>query len=297
MDYLYGIYSSVITGLSYGLVLSLLAAGFSLVFGVMGNLNMAHGTFYMFGAFAAYAVSRYIGLSPALSVAASVAIVFLISMATLAGIVPRKMWITSIPNEQALVMILLLAFTTVAAQVVFFMFGGTPVQTPPVVSTYIHLFGKLYLYGEFAVSMVVAVASYIVLGLFLGYTKWGKAVRAYSQDKESAEAIGINGRRITLFIFGIGGALAAVSGSLLSSIYAVDPTTGLTELLIAFIIVMLGGIGSILGSIVGGLIFGVAYEALQFFYSQYTFVILFFLIYVVIIVRPSGLFGQAITRV
>lgn len=298
MDYiLYGLYSSLITGLSYGLVLSLLAAGFSLVFGVMGNLNMAHGTFYMFGAFGAYAISTHFGLSPAISVAASIAIVFLISMATLAGAVPRKMWVTSIPNEQALVMILLLAFTTVAAQIVFFMFGGAPVNTPRVVVTYISLPYNLYLDGELVVSMCFAIASYIILGLFLGFTKWGKAIRAYSQDKESAEAIGINGKRMSLLVFGIGGALAAVSGSLLSSIYAVDSTTGLAELLIAFIIVMLGGIGSISGSIVGGLIYGVAYQALQFFYSQYTFIILFLLIYVVIIVRPTGLFGQAISRV
>ncbi|MDG6994854.1 MAG: branched-chain amino acid ABC transporter permease [Nitrososphaerota archaeon] len=297
MDYAYGIYTSIVTGLSYGLVVSLLAAGFSLVFGVMGNLNMAHGTFYMFGAFATYVISSYFGVSPILSIAASIAIVFLISLGTLVGFVPKKMWVTSIPNEQALVMILLLAFTTVASQVVFFMFGGTPINTPPVTTVFIQLPGRLYLDGQLLVSIIFALASYLILGLFLGYTHWGKAIRAYSQDKESAEAIGINGQRTTMLVFGIGGALAAVSGSLLSSIYAVDPTTGLTELLIAFIIVMLGGVGSILGSIVGGLIYGVTYEALQFFYSQYTFIVLFLLIYIVIIIRPSGLFGKVASRV
>lgn len=295
-DALYGIYASLVSGISYGLIISLLAAGLSIIYGVMGTVNIAHGAFYMLGGLVAFLGSSFLHLNPIFSIVISVIAIFALGMLLLPALAPSRMWVTSNNEEQSAMMILLAGAAIIIQQVSFLFYGTYTFAVPSIIAGSILLPDSVYISNQVAIAMVISLCSYLVIFLFLRRTKLGLGIRAYSQNKEVAESLGVAGAKVSLLTFSIGVTLAALAGALLASIYSFNTGTGWDELITAFVIVTFGGIGSLAGSLVASLIYGIIYSILQFYYPSLSFVIVILVIYLLILVRPTGLFGRIVER-
>jgi branched-chain amino acid transport system permease protein len=293
---LFGLYLSLISGVSYGLIISLLAGGLSLIYGVMNNVNTSHGAFYMVGGFLTFFGISYLHLPIVISIVFAFVAAFVLGLFFLFVLIPRKMWVSSDPDAQNTVMILFLALAYVLQQGVFIVYGGGSIGVPVIVFGNIIAPGGVYIQYQTIIAIAISLLCYVGLFLFLRDTRIGKAIRAFCQDRELAEAMGVRVATIALMSFGLGVSLAALSGSLLSSIYSITAATGWTELMIAFVIVTFGGIGSISGSFIGGLVFGIVYAITQYFLPAYSFLIALILIYIVIVIKPTGILGEIIER-
>ena len=282
--------------MTYGVIISLLAVGLSLIYGVMGTVNTSHGAFYMVGGALAFASSSLLKLPAVFSIVLSVMGVFALGVAAMTIFIPRRMWVTSESNEQSAVMIMFAALAIIIQQVVSILYGGSTFVVRSLLSGYIQLPGNLYVTNNVLLAVIITLAVYSTLYLFLRHTMLGMGMRAYAQDKESAESLGINGRTISLITFATGVAMAALAGCLLAAIYSINSGTGWDELITAFVIVTFGGIGSIMGSLLGGLIYGIIYSVMQYFYPELSFVLVLLIIYIVVIIKPTGLLGQVVER-
>ncbi|MHB2037491.1 MAG: branched-chain amino acid ABC transporter permease [Nitrososphaerales archaeon] len=284
------------SGVTYGIIISLLAVGLSLIYGIMGTVNTSHGVFYMVGGALAFASSNLLKLPATVSIVLSVLGVFALGMAAMIIFIPRRMWVTSESSEQSTVMIMLAALAIVIQQIVSVLYGGSTFVVRSLLQGSIRLPGDVYVTNNVLLAVIITLAVYATLYLFLRNTMLGIGMRAYAQDKESAESLGINGRTISLIAFATGVAMAAIAGCLLAAIYSINSGTGWDQLITAFVIVTFGGIGSIMGSLLGGLIYGIIYSVMQYFYPDISFVLVLLVIYVVIIIRPTGLLGQVVER-
>ena len=293
---LFGLYLSLISGVSYGLIISLLAGGLSLIYGVMNNVNTSHGAFYMLGGFLTFFAVSSLHLPIVLSIMFAVAAAFALGLFFLYVLIPKKMWVSSNPDAQNLVMITFLALAQVLQNGAFIVYGGGSVAVPRIFFGYAIAPGGVYIGDQTIIAIAISLLCYVGLFLFLRDTKIGKAIRAFSQDRELAEAMGVKVSTIALLSFGLGVSLAALSGSLLSSIYSITASTGWNELVIAFVIVTFGGIGSISGSFLGGLVYGIIFAVTQYFLPAYSFAIALVLIYIVLVNKPTGILGEIIER-
>jgi len=293
---LFGLYLSLISGVSYGLIISLLAGGLSLIYGVMNNVNTSHGAFYMLGGFLTFFAVSSLHLPIVLSIMFAVAAAFALGLFFLYVLIPKKMWVSSNPDAQNTVMIIFLALAQVLQNGAFIVYGGGSVAVPRIFFGYVLAPGGVYIGDQSIIAIAISLLCYVGLFLFLRDTKIGKAIRAFSQDRELAEAMGVKVSTIALLSFGLGVSLAALSGSLLSSIYSITASTGWNELVIAFVIVTFGGIGSISGSFLGGLVYGIIFAVTQYFLPAYSFAIALVLIYIVLVNKPTGILGEIIER-
>lgn len=293
---LFGLYLSIISGLSYGLIISLLAGGLSLIYGVMNNVNTSHGAFYMLGGFLTFFAVSSLHLPIVLSIVFAFSAAFALGVFFLFVLIPKQMWVSSNPDAQNTVMIIFLALAQVLQQGTFIVYGGGSVAVPRISFGNIIAPGGVYIPYQTIIAIAISLLCYVGLFLFLRDTKIGKAIRAFSQDRELAEAMGVRVSTIALMSFGLGVSLAALSGSLLSSIYSITAATGWNELVIAFVIVTFGGIGSISGSFIGGIVYGIVYAITQYYLPAYSFVIALVLIYIVLVNKPTGILGEIIER-
>ncbi len=291
-----GLYVSLVSGLIYGIILSLLASGLSLIYGVMNSINTAHGAFYMLGGFLAFLGSSTLRLSPALAILFAFVAALLLGMVTLTVGVRRSIWVTNQPSEQNVVLMELLAIAFIAEEAVFLLFGGSSVSIPSITFGNFLLPGDIYISYQETIAVGICIASYVGLYLFLFHTRIGRAIRAFAEDRELAEGLGVNVTMIALLTYGIGVALAALTGSLLGSIYSVTSESGWNELVIAFVIVTFGGIGSLEGTVIAGLIYGVVYSILEYNYPSLSFVLTLLFIYVILVIRPKGILGVVVER-
>jgi branched-chain amino acid transport system permease protein len=293
---LFGLYLSLISGISYGLIISLLAGGLSLIYGVMNNVNTSHGAYYMMGGFLTFFAVSSLHLPIVVSIMFAFAAAFAIGLVFLYVLIPKKMWVSSNPDAQNTVMIFFLALAQVLQQGAFIVYGGGSIAVPAIYFGNIIAPGGVFIADQTVIAIAISLLCYLGLFLFLRDTKIGKAIRAFSQDRELAEAMGVQVSTIALMTFGLGVSLAALSGSLNSSIYSITAATGWDELVIAFVIVTFGGIGSISGSFLGGLVYGIVYAITQYYLPAYSFVIALVLIYIVLVNKPTGILGEIIER-
>ena len=291
-----GLYLSIVAGLVYGLTISLMGIGLSLIYGIMANVNVSHGTFYMLAAYAAFGGAFVLKFSPVLASTFGVALTVLVGVAAFVIIVPRKIRVTTDPDSQNRVAILLLGFAVISQQAIFLVFGGTTIPVAQLATGTIFLPGGAFISYQQLISSIIAVGVYGALYAFMFRTKMGRATRAFSQDRETAEAMGVNVSLLAAVIFGIGTGLAALSGVLLGAQYSVNPGTGWDQLMVAFVIVTLGGIGSLTGTMLAGLIYGTVFQVAQYFVPQFSFVAVVLSIYILIIVKPSGLMSKVVER-
>jgi branched-chain amino acid transport system permease protein len=278
----------VVAGVLTGAVYGLMALGLSVIFGVMRIVNFAHGEMMVLGMYAAYLINRQTGLDPMLSMPLVALALFAFGYLLQRGLINR--YITRPDHEQFL---LLLAIAIVLTSSTLMAFGP---DARNVVLDYgfdSYEVGGLLLDKVRVLSAVGAVVGVAVLWGFFRFTRTGKAIRACADNYLGAEVVGLDVRRLYAVTFGIGAACVGAAGSLMLLIVDVQPYLATDYTLLAFVIVILGGLGSMPGALLGGLMVGVS-EALSGFFimpsmkSMFSFALLI----IVLLVRPQGLLGR-----
>src|SRR2546430_5078443 len=265
----------------------LVAAGLSLIFGVLRVLNFAHGALYMLGAYLTYAVFRAFGGNFWIALLVGPLLVALI------GWVMEVVFLRRIYGvDVAFQLLLTFAFVLILDDIVKLVFG--PVyQSPPTpraLSGAVMVFGSpLPTYHLFILAAGCAVA--LGLWLFLEKTRWGLLVRATSADREMARALGVRSSRLFTFVFMLGAWLAGLGGALSIPVRAISPGMGETIIIEAFVVVVLGGLGSLRGAFLGSLAIGLLHAYGIVFLPIFELALAYLVMAAVLIVRPWGLFG------
>lgn len=277
----------IIYGILMGLVFALIALGLSLIFGVMNIVNFAHGEFLMVGMYIAYLISSYLHLDPLVSLPFAAAIGYLL------GVMSYHFLIHQILRGPMVAQLFgtfgLMLFLRYLAMYFF---------TPDVRSIKQGiLVGKTLSMGWVTVDVSKVVAAVLCLLSFglvywiIYQTKLGRGLRATSIDREAAQYMGIDTKKMNALAWGIGGATVALAGSLLAHFYYITPTVGMLFTLIAFATVALGGFGSILGAFLAGIIIGLIMVVSGQYVSELKFTFIYIVYFLVVVFRPRGLFG------
>ena len=278
---------SAVIGLSIGSIYILMALGLTLMFGMMHIINFAHGAVYMLGAFVIYYVFFQWG-APYFT--AFVAAMLLLGV--FGYLVERGIY-RPIKGGIEPTLVALLAVSTFLEAAGYPVFGQLDKHVPPVFEGTRNILGVM-LSNERLMIIPIAAALVAGLYLFIKKTKIGAAMRAIEQDKEAAALQGVNVNFINGLAFAIGFALAAASGALIAPVFKLDPMMGGQPLLKAFIIIILGGLGSIPGAILGGLMLGLIDSTVATALgAEPAFLLSFVFIILLLLFRPAGLFGHA----
>jgi len=281
------LFQSTVLGLSMGAIYILMALGLTLMFGMMHIINFAHGAIYMLGAFAIYYLFAQAGIPYLLA--------FLLTLLLLGmfGLAIERVIYRTLGGETEPTLVALLALTTLLESSGYLVFGVLDKDVPTVFPGVLRLSGMTLSVERLVIIPIVAVMV-MSLHMFMQRTKTGQAMRAIEQDKEAAALQGVNVNRINALAFGIGFALAAAAGALIAPVFAVTPSMGELPLLKAFIIIILGGLGSVPGAILGGVILGLIDGVLATAFGfELAFLLSFVLIIVILLVKPQGLLGHA----
>lgn len=287
--------SQLISGISLGSIYSLIALGYTMVYGIAKMLNFAHGDVIMIGAFVIYTCVVTTGLSPVLGVL--IAMLF----CTVLGVLIERLAYKPLRQSTSLaVLITAIGVSYFLQNIALLIFGSDTKQFSSVVNLEALSLagGELIISGETIVTIVVSVIIMVALYVFVNKTKPGKAMLAVSEDKGAAQLMGINVNGTIALTFAIGSALAAVAGALLCSSYpALSPYTGSMPGIKAFVAAVFGGIGSIPGAMIGGILLGII-ENLSKAYisSQLSDAIVFAVLIIVLLVRPTGIMGKKINE-
>jgi branched-chain amino acid transport system permease protein len=278
-------FQQLLNGLVVGGVYSLVALGLTLVYGILHIPNFAHGAFYMAGAFAGYYLMSALGMNYWLAMLGAAVVVALISMLAQRLVFHPLRNAPELHDMIAAIGILLFMEAGVQA-----MFGADFHRMPTPYGQIVELFG---LTASLQRLLIIAGAFLlmVLLHLFLNHTVIGSTIVAMAQNREGAALVGIDATRTTLLVFAISGALAAVAAVLYAPVNLVYPSMGNLVITKAFVIIILGGMGSFLGAIVGGLIIGMAESFGGFYFStDYKDLIAFVLLVAILSLRPQGLF-------
>jgi branched-chain amino acid transport system permease protein len=276
-----------LSGILIGGIYAFVALGLNLVFGVLRIINFAHGEYLMLSMYAAYWLWR-IGIDP------YVAVVVVVPLMALVGAVTERFLIRRTLAAHAHVKIFVTLGLAIALQnlaLLFFTADYMSVQTPYQTMT-ITLAG-LSVSVPRLIACVVMLATAGALHWFLHKTDFGKAIRATAQDSVTASLMGIDINRVYMVTFAIGAALVGLAGCLLTPVYYVFPSVGTDFVLVAFVVVVLGGLGSLMGSVIGGLLIGVIEQMSGFLIASSLRQVVYFALFIaVLLLRPAGLFGQ-----
>ena len=287
MDFTFLIGQALTNGLIVGLLYLLMAIGFTLVFGVMRVVNFAHGEFYMLGAFSAYVCVTKLQLPFLAAVLATFVLTLIIGW--LIEVVVMK----GFRGDELNGMIATIGLAMILQNGALMIFGPDPQSMPPVAEGVVSL-GPVMLPMSRLYVVAFSIVVLVVLYVFLMHSKGGRALRAVVQDIEIANAQGIRSQFMYPLGFGIGVALAAIAGALMAPVFSVSPSIGSTPLLKAFIVVILGGLGSIPGAALAALLLGVFESVANTFMSgSFSDMLLFGFVMLMLIFRPAGLLGKA----
>ena len=280
-------FQQLLNGLTIGGVYSLVALGLTLVYGILHVPNFAHGALYMAGAFVAFYFMESLGLNYWLAMLGSALVVAVLSMLA-ERLVFHKLR-NAPPLHDMIAAIGILLFLEAGAQAIW---GADFHRMQSPYGGLVEIFG-LTTVAQRLLIIAGAVVLVAVLHLFLTRTTTGLTIIAMAQNRDGAALVGIDATRVTLLVFAISGALAAVAAVLYSPINLVYPAMGHLVITKAFVIIILGGMGSIPGAVLGGLIIGFA-ESFGAYYisTDYKDLIAFVLLVVILSVRPQGLFSK-----
>ena len=287
MEYLSGVLlPQLLHGVVFGAALGLLALGLTVIFGLLGVMNFAHGELYMFDAYAGVAVIALTGSFWVAFVAAPLLVAAVGALTEIATL--RPLYRRAPLHGLVMTFGLALIFREVARQ----LFGGNMRRILPPIEGSIPLLGMTYpKYRLF----LLAISSILLLGIWLFFTRTraGIVVRAAVQDAEMLDGLGVNVPRVFTLTFAGSAALAALAGLLLAPVFTVYPQMGVEVILLAFIVVILGGMGSLGGSVVAAFVIGIAQSLLTLWMNpQRVAIAISGIMIVVLIVRPRGFFGR-----
>jgi branched-chain amino acid transport system permease protein len=283
----------LILGLMLGGVYVAVAIGFSLVWGILNIVNLAHGALVVVGMYATWFLFTHAGIDPFLTLPADAVLLFALGYVLQRGLINRVI-------RAPLFFTLLLTFGINLVLINLFLlwfkadfrsvttsYSGAGLNVGPVTIPYIRL-------AALAIALLLAAA----VGLFMNRTRTGFAIQAVGSDKDAAQLVGIDLRHVYALTFAVGAACAGVAGGLLSTIQAISPTAGEPYTLQAFVVVILGGLGRVSATVVGGLLFGLievlAQSQVPGLGAGWSNAIAFAVLVLVLILRPQGLLGRPV---
>ena len=276
------------TGLALGAIYVLLALGMSLLFGMLTVVNFAHGAFYMVGAYVGVALLGW-------GANFWVCLFFVPILVGLLGMAVERFLIRPLYGRGIdYPLLLTFGLSYILVELVRIIFGtqGLPFDTPDALigatDIYVGYF-PIYRLFVMAVTAIILVA----LWLFLEKTSFGLIIRAGARDPQIVRILGIDVGRVWLIVFGIGTGLAAVAGLLAAPLQGASPEMGDSILAIAFVVTVVGGMGSLIGAVIAGLLVGVVVSMTSLFAPEMGQVAIFALMAVVLLIRPQGFFGRA----
>jgi len=278
----------LVSGLGMGFIFALIAIGLTLIYGVMDVVNFAHGEFLMVAMYASFLAWQAWGVDPIIAVPVVAAAMFAFGVGVYWLLVRRVLGKSM--HSQIFATFGLMVFLQALAQ---FLFGADYRAVQQSVLSGVVEIGGIALPGPQLASMAGASVATALLYVLVFRTRTGRLLRAASQDRVAASTLGIDADRMYALAWGIGAAAVGAAGALLSSFYPVFPRVGGAFVLVAYVVVALGGFGSIHGALVAGVLIGLL-QTLAGFYvsSQLKFVPVYALYLLVVLVRPRGLFGR-----
>ena len=278
--------SQLFNGLALGALLALIASGLTIIYGTLGVLNLAHGAMFMLGGYAGFAAWQASG---SFLVAVIAGTLFM----GVAGVVMERVIIRHFyarPHEDQLLVTFGLSICFVEAARFFFSSDSKTVSPPPLFSGITNMGFMLYPTYRLAVVVIVA-AALLALFLILYRTRLGMIVRAGIEDSVMVDSLGINVDRVFMIVFGIGAMAAGFAGIVNAPVVSLTPEVGETILVQAFVVIVIGGVGSFPGAVLGGLIAGEIISLTSMVNPGYAYVMLFAAMTLVLMVRPHGLLG------
>jgi len=282
------IVASVINGTMTGAVYALVALGLTLIYGVLHIINFAHGTLLMLAMYGVYFLNKLAGIDPYLALPIIMVAAFLFGYALQRYVIGK----TSHGRDE-IILLVTLGVSIIIENLVLFMWTANErsVRVPYELAG-VDL-GVTFLVVTQIAAFAAALAITAVLWLFMTWSDTGRAIRAVAKERQGARLVGIDVEHIFAVSFGIGIACVGAAASLLVPRFAVSPRIGYTFVLIAFTVVVLGGMGSFIGALIGGLIIGIAESLGGLFLGESLGQITISLIFILILLlRPTGLFGQ-----
>ena len=297
----------ILNGLQFGIMLFLMSAGLTLIFGVMGLINLAHGSLYMIGAFIAAAVASATG-------SFILALVAALSAAALAGAIVEMTIIRKLYNRDHLDQVLAtFALILIFSEGTRWVFGSFPLylDVPAYLQGAVTLPGGIQ-YPLYRITLIVfGLIIGAGLGLLITKTRIGVQIRAGENDREMVSALGVNISKLYTFVFALGAALAGLAGALVGAIQSVEVGMGEPVLILAFVEIVIGGIGSVKGALIGSIVVGLTDTLGGIFLpklfglfidlatatnvgSSIASMSIYILMSIVLVWRPTGLFGQKI---
>ena len=280
----------LVNGLAVGSIYALIALGYTMVYGTIKLINFAHGDVYMMGAFIGYFAVMVLKLNVFLAL-----LVAMVACAILGVVIERVAYKPLRKSTRVAALITAIGVSYLLENAMSYFFGAESRPFPSDFGTETFtLFGDVSVNGKQILIFGITVLLMALLQFIVRYTKMGKAMRAVAVDEKAAQLMGIDVDGVISFTFALGSALAGIAGVLVGVYYnTISTTMGITVGLKAFVAAVLGGIGSIPGAMVGGYLIGLLETMVSFFgYSPYRDGVVYFLLFIILIVLPAGLFGK-----
>ena len=280
----------LVNGLAVGSIYALIALGYTMVYGTIKLINFAHGDVYMMGAFIGYFAVMVLKLNVFLAL-----LLAMVACAVLGVVIERVAYKPLRKSTRVAALITAIGVSYLLENAMSYFFGAESRPFPSDFGTETFtLFGDVSVNGKQILIFGITVLLMALLQFIVRYTKMGKAMRAVAVDEQAAQLMGVDVDGVISFTFALGSALAGIAGVLVGVYYnTISTTMGITVGLKAFVAAVLGGIGSIPGAMVGGYLIGLLETMVSFFgYSPYRDGVVYFLLFIILIVLPAGLFGK-----
>lgn len=280
---------ALVTGILLGGVYALVSIGLTLIFGVLGIVNFAHGTLLTLAMYAAYVLVTSVGLNVYVATVIAIPVLFLVGYLIQATMLNRLMHAGTTEGQ----LLVTLGLSLLVGNLLLLGFGGLEKTIPPPLDGNVHIFGAIA-----PVSRVIAFAGAILLAaalsLVLEKTRLGLTIRSVAANAQGAQLVGVNVRGVHALTFGLGTATVGAAGALVLPFLSLTPSTGEQFTILAFVIVVLGGLGSIRGAIAGGLTVGLVQTVGGLYLPGTGALLLVFVVFILVLfLRPQGLFGSA----
>ena len=276
----------VLNGLSFASLLFILASGMSLIVGVMGIINLAHGSLYMIGIYAGLAVFPYVGNFVISALAGGIA-------AGLAGLLIERTCLSRLYRQTADQCLVTIGFLYIFQNLIRWIWGSVPKMgvEPSAFSGSVAVGNMFFPTYRFAL-IVVGILMFLGLWLLVSKTRVGAIVRAGMDDKETVLTLGINYALVCSIVFLLGATIAGFAGFIGGPMMGAEPEMGFPILLLSFVVIVLGGMGSVPGALLGAIFIGLIDAFGKAFFPELAMFTLYFIAIVILLVRPSGILGR-----
>lgn len=277
-----------LNGVGIGMIYFILSVGLTMIFGLMRFVNFAHGALYMVAAYAAFTIAQWTGsVLPALLVSPLLAAVFALVSERL---LLRRTY--NLPHESQILITFALAILAQESVIMIFGTSGQNVPVPESLSGIVFLGGFVYpTYRLFVVAVAVAIAA--AMWIVIERTRFGAIVRAAAENSEMIGLLGIDSRKVFMAAFAFGGALAGLAGALAAPLRGVEPLMGREALAVAFVVVILGGLGSFSGALLAALLIGITQSVMSMIWPAGAQLMIYGVMTMILAFRPAGLMGRS----